>query len=107
MFFGAYLLATAILFLLGLYFLVGKADTLGPLVRPYTLLTLAVIGVCLLIFVGLSAATGLMAFGQPTNWSYPQDYLAAGPVGWFLVFVSVVGVFGSLLALGWLRRPLS
>ena len=110
MFFGAYLGATGLLFLIGLAVLVSVADgaaTTAPTrrrIRAYAILTWAISFVCLLGFVGLSLAAGLMAFGATTHWSYPGDYLTAGPLGWVSVGLSLLGVTAPLWILLWMRR---
>lgn len=110
MFFGAYLGVTSLLFLVGLGVLVlavNSRTTMGTRRQrlvAYTVMSVVSSLACLLVFVGLSAAAGLMSFGEMTNWNYPGDYLAAGPLGWALLLVSLLGVVSPLLVLAWLGR---
>jgi formate-dependent nitrite reductase membrane component NrfD len=110
MFFGAYLGATGLLFLVGLAVLVATADGEATDAvtrrrwRAYVVLTWFISLGCLLVFVGLSAAAGLMTFGRATTWGYPGDYLTAGPLGWGLVGLSLAGIAAPVWAALWTRR---
>jgi hypothetical protein len=105
MFIGAYLCASSVVFLIGLAFLVfvnknkGRYNPVGVFVKRYSLLTLLLIGVTLMIFTSLSASIGLIGFGEIQDWGYPRDYLAYGSEGWFLAFLPVFGVVSPILAL--------
>jgi hypothetical protein len=103
MFIGAYACAGGIIFLAGLVGLafIGRtgsvARTRREQVFEYTLFSLPIMGFILLVFVSLSISTRLMSFGEVQDWSYPEDYLAFGPVGWLLMFLPVLGVLSPLL----------
>jgi hypothetical protein len=105
MFTGAYICASSVVFLLGLAFLVFITKNIqrghheGVFVKRYSLFSILLTGLTLMLFTGLSASMGLMGFSETQDWGYPGDYLAYGPAGWFLAFLPVFGVLSPLLAL--------
>ncbi len=51
----------------------------------------------LLMFVALSAGIDVMRFGQPTTYRLPQDYLAAGFLGWLAMVIGAATLLSPLL----------
>jgi hypothetical protein len=39
---------------------------------------------------------GLMQFGVTADYSYPNDYLAAGPAGWIVMLLPIAGVLSPI-----------
>lgn len=110
MLFGAYFCAGSFTFVLGLIVLAtlfdGQATRVsfrGRVLR-YVGLSVAISVLCLVAFVGLSYVTRLMRFGETTNWSYPGDYLASGPLGWVLMIIPLLGVVAPLVLALLLKR---
>lgn len=110
MFIGVYLLISALVIGLGIWLLVMLADSRLPLyqsrrdTRAFFGRSVLLVGLFLLLFVGLSALTGLMRFGQATSWSYPHDYVAFGPLGWLIAVLPLCGVVSPLVVLWHIRR---
>ncbi len=103
MFFGAYFCAGSFAFVLGLIVLATLFDGQATMVSfrgrvlRYIGLSVAISVLCLVAFVGLSYATGLMRFGEAMHWSYPGDYLAGGPLGWILMIIPLLGIIAPLV----------
>jgi hypothetical protein len=107
MFIGAYFCVTGLLFVLGLFVLAalpGHSAARQPAKRTlaYAGLSFSVALLGLIAFIGLSYLTGLMSRGQGV-WSYPNDYLAYGPVGWVIMLILPAGILSPLVILWWLR----
>jgi hypothetical protein len=71
----------------------------------YTRLTLGLAALALLLFVGLSVASGAMRFGGATSLQVPGDYWSAGALGWLALLAGALGLLSPLWALGRLQRP--
>jgi hypothetical protein len=63
----------------------------------YALLSFLLVVLALVAFEGLSALTGLTRFGEPRDYSYPQDYLTYGPLGWLIMLLLPLGILSPLL----------
>jgi hypothetical protein len=73
---------------LGLYSLVAASAALGFLI----------------LFVILSTGMGIMRFGEPQSYRYPDDYLAGGPLGWVTLLIPVFGLLTPIISAYWLNR---
>lgn len=110
MFIGAYLCVSAFVFGLGLLALLAfvkgatMARTLRQQLIAYSAVSLTLIGLGLAAFIGFSAMAGLMRFRGAGSWSYPGDYLAAGPVGWIVMLLPLIGILSPLLIVAMIRR---
>lgn len=58
----------------------------------------------LVIFLLLSAVTGLIRLAQPQSSRLPNDYIGAGPLGWVSLAIFVIGVLSPALAALWAWR---
>lgn len=111
MFIGAYLCSAGIVFLLTLCLLtfIGYPDKhfwrqRQQLIR-FALYSLGLSGLGFILFLGLSLVTGILPpFGSVGNYSLPQDYLAYGLFGWFILFVAAVGILSPALTAVWLHK---
>jgi hypothetical protein len=52
----------------------------------------------LVVFVVLSAVTGLLRLAQPQSSRLPNDYIGAGLLGWVSLAIFVIGVLSPALA---------
>ena len=68
--------------------------------RRMLLLTL----VCFAVFTGLSTWQGLIKFGTLTNFRFPQDYLEAGPAGWIILIIGLIGILSPIIAMIWINN---
>jgi hypothetical protein len=112
MFIGAYLCVSGLVFLTGLLVLAALADwsipahRLGRRVFTYTALSLSASLLGLTTFIVFSILAGLMPFRGAGSWSYPADYFSAGPVGWVIFIMPLLGLVAPLGVLLWLKsRP--
>jgi hypothetical protein len=109
MFIGAYLCVSGFIFVLSLlvlFALFPNSSTVPGLrkqVFTFAVLSFAVIGVSLTAFISLSALVGLMNFREAGSWSYPNDYLAYGPIGWIIMILLPLGILSPIVILIWLR----
>ncbi|WP_420643502.1 hypothetical protein [Candidatus Leptofilum sp.] len=52
----------------------------------------------LTLFTLLSSWQGLLKFGVATDFSFPQDYIEAGLLGWFIMAIGLAGVLSPIFA---------
>src|SRR5574341_1262104 len=98
MFVLGYLCVSGVFFIAAMLFFAGRERWL----LRYMVLSGALIAAFGALFVALSVAMGLMQFGVAASYSYPGDYLAAGPAGWPVMLLPIAGVLspvGAALAL--------
>jgi len=111
MFIGAYLFSTGVVFLVTLWLLTAVVSSDKPFLRQrqrlarFAFYSLAVSGLGFILFLGLSLVTGILPpIGSSGSYSLPQDYLAYGLLGWFILFVAAVGILSPALTAVWLRK---
>lgn len=112
MFIGVYLCSS--LLVLGMSVLaltaVTKPETQWRHIKRYIakflLITGGLILLGLIAFVGLSAVSGILPFGQTSSVSLPQDYIAYGLFGWLIMAIGLLGILSPALTAVWLRRQL-
>jgi hypothetical protein len=109
MFIGAYLCVSIGVFLLGLLVLMALDDwsvtarSMGRRILSYTALSLSASLLGLMAFIVFSILAGLLPFRGAGSWSYPADYFSAGPIGWAIFILPLLGIFAPLGILFWLR----
>lgn len=102
MFIGAYLCTGVICLALGAWLLVGMgsqtADSHDPTLawRRYFLLSITAMSSALVLFIVLSSALGIFGVGRAGSWSYPQDYLTAGPIAWLAMLLPAIGILAPI-----------
>lgn len=52
----------------------------------------------LVAFALFSVRMGIIQPGQVRTYSYPQDYLAPGPVGWLVALLPIAGILAPVAA---------
>lgn len=98
MFVGAYLCTGAVLLVLGAAVLAWRARSrrppggAGSPWSGYLLKSGAFLLAALVLFIALSSALGIMPVGRAGSWSYPQDYLAGGPLAWLVMLLPPLGL---------------
>lgn len=111
MFIGAYLGSSGVIFLITLCLLTAVASPDKAFWRRrqqlarFALLSLGLSGLGFILFLGLSVVTGILPpVGSVGSYSLPQDYLAYGLFGWFILFVAAVGILSPALTAVWLHK---
>ena len=56
------------------------------------------------VFTGPSIWQGLIKFGTLTNFRFPQDYLEAGPAGWIILIIGLIGILSPIIAMIWINN---
>lgn len=100
MFLLAYLFSAGLIWLLVLALSPSTRTRLGL----FTTLSLAIALILAILFYLFSWLAGLVQFGVPQAWSYPQDYLVSGVTGLLIMLIPVTGVLSPLPAAWLLRR---
>jgi hypothetical protein len=104
MIFAAYLSSSALVFLLVLFkrlFLSKtrtQASATSRQVRIYVFKTVTFVLLGLLTFTILSVWLDLLKFGVVADFNFPQDYIAAGFLGWLTMAVALSGVLSPIFA---------
>ena len=104
MFILAYFCSGFFVLALALALLAARLDqTHRGLLAPYGRLALLSMGAlvgAIGAFLAGSVLVGLITFGQAGDWRYPAQYLAAGPIGWIIATMPLLGLVAPLL-MGW------
>jgi hypothetical protein len=100
MYVGVYLCVSAMVFLASFFLLVPVRHRL----LRYSLFSLVIVIFALLAFELLSLFTGLRQRGWVASWSYPNDYLNAGLVGWIIMLFPILGLLSPLLLALYVRK---
>jgi len=110
MFIGVYLCGSGLVFLIAFLALSAAADvddTVGRLRQHFTKFGLTAAGSSLLgliLFIGLSVATGLLTLGQSGDYSIPGDYIELGVRGWLILLIGALGILSPALTAVWMRN---
>lgn len=110
MFIGVYLCGSG--FMLGLTLLVLIAGLhpdamVAQSVRQFArfiLFSAGLIIFSLVLFIFLSVFTGILPTAGAGSYSLPQDYLAYGLFGWFILLIGLAGIFSPVFTAVWLRQ---
>lgn len=104
MIFTAYLCASTLVFLLVLvkmrFFSKTETQTLvtSHQLRLYAFKTVTLVLLGLVAFSFLSVWLGLLKFGAVADFNFPQDYIAAGLMGWLTLAVCLFGILSPIIA---------
>jgi hypothetical protein len=110
MFIGAYLCTGGIVYLLVLLVLVlqaRNAESAGRLRRRlliFSLVSFALLGLGLLLFLGGSLWTGMLVIGEPQEYRLPEDYLELGLSGVLILIIAALGLLSPLIAAYYVTR---
>jgi hypothetical protein len=104
MFIGAYLCTGGFVYLAVLLWLVlwaGRDEKVGRFrkrILSFSLLSFALVGLGLLLFLGGSLLTGVLRVGEPQEYRLPQAYLELGLSGVLVLVVAALGLLSPLFA---------
>lgn len=110
MYIGVYLCSSGLV--LGLTLLILTAVTRseagwGQIRRQlarFMLLAAGLIIFSLVVFIILSAITGILPVAGSSSYSLPQDYIEYGLSGWLILALGLAGIFSPALAAVWLHH---
>jgi hypothetical protein len=110
MFIGAYLCTGGFVYLAVLFWLVlrgANEETVGRFrsrLFTFSVLSFALVGLGLLLFLGGSLLTGVLRIGEPQEYRLPQDYLQLGLSGVLILVIAALGLLSPLLAAHMTRK---
>jgi hypothetical protein len=79
----------------------GRDERIGRFRRrilAFSLLSFALVGLGLLLFLGGSLWTGVLVLGEPREYRLPEDYLELGLSGVLILTIAVLGLLSPLVA---------
>jgi hypothetical protein len=97
MFIGVYLCLGSLVGWLGL----ALFSRSGRHVLAFSILSIVGLSLMMALFLAASAWAGLTTFGVPGDWNYPADYLQAGPLGWLIALIPLLGLLLPLGLAAW------
>ena len=70
----------------------------------FSLLAASLILFGLVVFIGLSAFTGILPIFRSGSYNLPQDYIEYGLFAWFILLIGLAGIFSPVFTALWLHR---